>query len=97
VVLQSVFSAGMNPREGAFVQDATCQPDPCLTQPFSMLRFAVLALLFITMFSTAILLILLEDRPYHWISLDHEGANSDSPSMIVIIDTIGACGAYEPG
>lgn len=29
-----------------------------------MLRFAVLALLFITMFSTAILLILLEDRPY---------------------------------
>jgi hypothetical protein len=63
-VLQSVYSAGMNPREGAFVQDATCQPDPCLTQPFSMLRFAVLALLFLTMFSTAILLILLEDRPY---------------------------------
>lgn len=29
-----------------------------------MLRFAVLALLFLTMFSTAILLILLEDRPY---------------------------------
>jgi hypothetical protein len=61
---QSVYSAGMNPHEGALVQDATCQPDPCLTQPISMLRFAVLTLLFLTMFSTAILLILLEDRPY---------------------------------
>ena len=61
---QSVYSAGMNPHEGALLQDVTCQSDPCLTQPFSMLRFAVLTLLFLTMFSTAILLILLADRPY---------------------------------
>jgi hypothetical protein len=54
----------MNPHEGAFVQDVTCQPDPCFSQERSILRFAVLALLFLTMFGTALLLILLEDRPY---------------------------------
>jgi hypothetical protein len=54
----------MNPREGALVQDVTCQPDPCLSQERSILRFAVLALLFLTMFGTALLLILLKDRPY---------------------------------
>jgi hypothetical protein len=62
--LQSVYSAGMNPTESAFVQDVTCQPDPCLSQEFSILRFAVLALLFVAMFGTALLLILLKDRPY---------------------------------
>ena len=42
----------------------TTKDDPCITEPFSFLRFAVLALLFVTMFSTAILLIVLEGRPY---------------------------------
>jgi hypothetical protein len=54
----------MNPHEGAFVQDVNCQPDPCLTQERSILRFVVLALLFLIMFGTVILLILLADRPY---------------------------------
>lgn len=54
----------MNAYEGAFVQDVTCQPDPCLTQKRSILRFVVLALLFFTMWGTAILLFLLENRPY---------------------------------
>ena len=38
--------------------------DPCLTQPSSLLRFAVFALLLLTVPSTAILLISLENRPY---------------------------------
>ena len=38
--------------------------DPCLTRRSSMSRFAVLAVLFVTMCSTAIFLVLLEDRPY---------------------------------
>ena len=59
-----MYSAGMNSQEDAFVQDVTCQPDPCLTQRGSILRFAVLTLLFFTVFATAILLIVLEDRPY---------------------------------
>jgi hypothetical protein len=45
-------------------QDVTCQPDPCLTQESSTLRYAILALLLLTMCGTVILLILLEDRPY---------------------------------
>jgi hypothetical protein len=54
----------MSPHEGALGQDVNCQPDPCLTQERSILRFVVLALLFLTMFGTVVLLILLEDRPY---------------------------------
>jgi len=54
----------MNPQEGAFIQDVTCQPDPCLSQERSILRFAVLGLLFFTMFGTVLLLVLLGDRPY---------------------------------
>ena len=54
----------MNAHEGAFVQDVTCQTDPCLSQERSIRRFAALALLFLTMFGTVPLLILLEDRPY---------------------------------
>lgn len=38
--------------------------DPCLTQRLSLSRFAVLTVLFLTMCSTAILLVLLENRPY---------------------------------
>src|SRR5579864_4551119 len=38
--------------------------DPCLTQPSSLLRFAVFALLLLAVPSTAILLISLEHRPY---------------------------------
>jgi hypothetical protein len=38
--------------------------DRCLTQPSSLLRFAVFALLLLTVPSTGILLFLLEDRPY---------------------------------
>lgn len=59
-----MYSAGMNPQEGAFIQDVTCQPDPCLSQERSILRFAVLGLLFFTMFGTVLLLVLLGDRPY---------------------------------
>jgi hypothetical protein len=54
----------MNPREGAFIQHVTLQPDPCLSQKCSILRFTVLALLFCGMFGTIVLLILLKDRPY---------------------------------
>ena len=47
-------------------QDLTCCQDPCCTrQPFSILRFSVLALLFLTAIpGTVIFLILLADRPY---------------------------------
>jgi hypothetical protein len=38
--------------------------DPCLTQVLSMSRLAVLVALFLTMCSSWVLLILLEDRPY---------------------------------
>jgi hypothetical protein len=38
--------------------------DPCLTQVLSMSRLAVLVALFLTMCSSCVLLILLEDRPY---------------------------------
>jgi hypothetical protein len=55
---------GMNPHEGAFIQNVHLQPDPCLTQPSSLLRFAVFALLLLTVPSTAILLIVLEGQPY---------------------------------
>jgi hypothetical protein len=55
----------MNPPEGAFVQDVTYQPDPCLTRQPSILRFAVLALLFLTAIpGGVILLILLANRTY---------------------------------
>ena len=54
----------MNGQQSAFVQDVTCQPDPCVTQKGSILRFVVLTLLFLIMCSTVILLILLENRPY---------------------------------
>jgi len=59
-----VYSAGMNLQEGAFVQDVTCQPDLCLTQKGSILRFTVLTLLFFTMLGGIVLLILLANRPY---------------------------------
>jgi len=50
--------------QDSFVQDVACQPDPCLTQKRSILRSVVLTLLFLTMLGTAILLILLQNRPY---------------------------------
>ncbi len=53
----------MNLQEGAF-QDVTCQPDPCLTQKGSVLRFAVLTLLFFTMLGGVVFLILFANRPY---------------------------------
>jgi hypothetical protein len=54
----------MNLQEGAFVQDVTCQPDPCLTQKGSILRFTVLKLLFFTMLGGVVFLILFANRPY---------------------------------
>jgi hypothetical protein len=46
-------------------QSVTSQTDdPCLTQPSSLLRFAVFAMLLLSVPCTAVLLILLEDRPY---------------------------------
>jgi hypothetical protein len=54
----------MNLQEGAFVQDVTCQPDPCLTQKGSILRFTVLTLLFFTMLGGVVFLILFANRPY---------------------------------
>jgi hypothetical protein len=43
----------------------TCFQDPCRTgQPFSILRFAVLTMLFLTMFTGIVFLILLADKPY---------------------------------
>jgi len=59
-----VYSVGMNWQEAAFVQDVTSQPDPCITQKGSILRFAVLTLLFVTVPGGAIVLALLEDRPF---------------------------------
>lgn len=59
-----MYSARMNPHEGAFVQDVTCQADPCLAQEGSILRLAVFALLFLTVPGGAVSLILLADRPY---------------------------------
>jgi drug/metabolite transporter (DMT)-like permease len=59
-----VYSAGMNLQEGAFVQGVTCQPDPCLTQKGSILRFAVLTFLFFTMLGGVGFLILFANRPY---------------------------------
>jgi hypothetical protein len=54
----------MNLQEGAFVQYATCQPDACLTQKGSILRFTVLTLLFFTMLGGVVFLILFANRPY---------------------------------
>jgi hypothetical protein len=54
----------MNLREGACVQGVTCQLDPCLTQKGSILRFAVLTLLFFTMLGGVVFLILFANRPY---------------------------------
>jgi hypothetical protein len=59
-----VYSTGMDVQEGAFVQDVTCQPDPCLTQDGSILRFPVLALLFLTMSGGIAFLVLFANRPY---------------------------------
>ena len=54
----------MNSQEGAFVQGVTSQADLCLTQKGSILRFAVLTLLFFTMLGGVGLLILFANRPY---------------------------------
>ena len=59
-----MYSAGMNLQEDAFVQDVTCQPDPCLTQKGSILRFTVLTLLFFTMLGGVVFLILFASRSY---------------------------------
>ena len=59
-----MYSAGMNLQEGAFVQGVTCRPDSCLTQKGSILRFAVLTLLFFTMLGGVGFLILFANRPY---------------------------------
>lgn len=61
---QSVYSAGMNRQEGAFVQDVTSQQDLCLTQKGSILRFSVLTLLFFTVLGGSVFLILFADQPY---------------------------------
>ena len=45
-------------------QDAASLADPCLARSASILRRVVLVMLFLTMGSTGIFLILLEDRPY---------------------------------
>ena len=55
----------MNPSDSIVVDQG--QPpsgDPCLTEPFSILRFAVLAALFLTMIVSMFALIVLADRPY---------------------------------
>jgi hypothetical protein len=54
----------MNLQEGALVQGVTFQADPCLTQKGSILRFAVLTLLFFTMVGGIGFLILFANRPY---------------------------------
>jgi hypothetical protein len=54
----------MNLQEGALFQGVTCQPDPCLTQKGSILRSAVLTLLFFTMLGGLGFLILFANRPY---------------------------------
>jgi hypothetical protein len=59
-----VYSAGMNLQEGTFLQGVTCQPDPCLTQRKSIVRFGVLTLLFFTMLGGIGFLILFANRPY---------------------------------
>jgi hypothetical protein len=59
-----VYSAGMNLQEGTFLQGVTCQPDPCLTERGSIVRFGVLTLLFFTMLGGIGLLILFANRPY---------------------------------
>ena len=46
------------------VLDDAKRDDPCLTEPFSFLRFAVLALLFLAMWVGIVFLILLADKPY---------------------------------
>jgi hypothetical protein len=60
----SLHSSGMNLQQGAFVQDVTSQPDLCLTQKRSILRFAVLTLLFFTVLGGAGFLILFANGPY---------------------------------
>jgi hypothetical protein len=42
----------------------TCQPDPCLTQKGSILRFTVLTLVFFTMLGGVVFQILFANRPY---------------------------------
>ena len=59
-----MYSAGMNLQEGTFLQGVTCQPDPCLTERGSIVRFGVLTLLFFTMLGGIGLLILFANRPY---------------------------------
>jgi hypothetical protein len=54
----------MNLQEGVLVQGVTFQADPCLTQKGSILRFAVLTLLFFTMVGGIGFLILFANRPY---------------------------------
>ena len=54
----------MNLQEGTFLQGVTCQPDPCLTERGSIVRFGVLTLLFFTMLGGIGLLILFANRPY---------------------------------
>ena len=54
----------MNLQEGTFLQGVTCQPDPCLTERGSIVRFAVLTLLFFTMLGGIGFLILFANRPY---------------------------------
>ena len=59
-----MYSVGMNGQEGAFVEDVPSKSDPCITQKGSILRFAVLTLLFVTIPGGAVALALLEDRPF---------------------------------
>ena len=54
----------MNLQGGTFVQDLNSQPDLCLTQKSSILRFAVLTLVFLTMLVSVGFLIVFAERPY---------------------------------
>lgn len=54
----------MNLQAGPFVQDLTCEADPCLTQKGSTLRFAVLTLVFFSMLAGSVCLVVFANRSY---------------------------------
>lgn len=54
----------MELQEAGFDQGVTYQPDPCLTQKGSILRFMVLTLLFFVMWGGIVFLILFANRAY---------------------------------
>jgi hypothetical protein len=54
----------MNLQEGAFVHDVSSEPDLCLMHRGSIFRFAMLTLLFLTIWVGFLFLILFGNRPY---------------------------------